>query len=390
MKLLLYSHFFAPSVGGTETIVLSIARGLSELPTSSGLSEFEITLATQTPAAGFDDRQLPFQVVRQPSLSQLWRLVRSSDLIHVAGPALSPLVLGLVMRKPVVVEHHGFQTICPTGQLYMERTGAPCPGHFMAGHHIECLRCRSDSDRLASWKLWSLTFVRRFLCARVAANIAPTEWLNGLLNLPKTVSILHGLDALAPRRHSRPPSHPPTIVFQGRLVSTKGIRVLLEAASILRSSNRSFKIVIIGDGPERHSLEELTEQLQLSTCVRFTGRLGSAELESTVAKANIVVVPSLGGEVFGLVVAENMSRGLTIVASDLGAFTEVLGDAGLTFRTGDSLDLAHQLTRLLEDSALRSDLRVRAKQRVLQRYPLDRMVDAHADLYRQICTTNRF
>jgi len=39
---------FAPSVGGTETIVLSIARGLSELRTSSGLSEFEITLVTET------------------------------------------------------------------------------------------------------------------------------------------------------------------------------------------------------------------------------------------------------------------------------------------------------------------------------------------------------
>jgi len=53
MKLLLYSHFFAPSVGGTETIVLSIARGLAELRTSSGLSEFEITLVTKTPAENF-------------------------------------------------------------------------------------------------------------------------------------------------------------------------------------------------------------------------------------------------------------------------------------------------------------------------------------------------
>src|SRR6266852_778489 len=130
VKLLLYSHFFAPSVGGTETIVLSIARGLAELRTSSDLAEFEITLVTQTPAEEFDDRLLPFQVLRQPSLAQLWRLVRSSDVIHVAGPALSPLALGLVMRKPVVIEHHGFQTICPTGQLFMERTAAPCPGHF--------------------------------------------------------------------------------------------------------------------------------------------------------------------------------------------------------------------------------------------------------------------
>ena len=386
MKLLLYSHFFAPNVGGTETIVLSLARGLAELRARSGLPEFQIILVTQTPAEDFDDRPLPFQVIRQPSLAQLWRLTRSSNVIHVAGPALSPLLFGLIMRKPVIIEHHGFQTICPTGQLFMERTGAPCPGHFMAGHHVECIRCRTDNNWLASWRLWSLTFVRRFLCSRVAANVAPTEWLNGLLHLPNTVSIPHGLGAIASSPELRHLTEPPTIVFQGRLVSTKGVRVLLEAAGILRSSNRSFELVVIGDGPERPALEELAQTMQLSTCVRFTGCLGTADLETNFAKASIIVVPSLGGEVFGLVVAENMSRGLSIVASDLGAFTEVLGDAGLTFRVGDARDLAHQLERLLDDSELRLSLGVRAGQRVSQCYPLNRMIDAHARLYRQIAT----
>ena len=55
---------------------------------------------------------------------------RLKRVIHVAGPALSPLALGLLMRKPVAIKHHGFQAICPTGQLFMERTGAPCPGHY--------------------------------------------------------------------------------------------------------------------------------------------------------------------------------------------------------------------------------------------------------------------
>jgi len=389
VKLLLYSHFFAPSVGGTETIVLSIARGLAELRTPSGFAEFKITLVTQTPAKDFDDHAFSFQVLRQPSFSQLWRLIRSSDLIHVAGPALSPLALGLILRKPVVIEHHGFQTICPTGQLFMERTGVPCPGHFMAGHHLECLRCRSNSDWLTSWKLWLLTFVRRFLCSRVVANIAPTEWLSGLLHLPKIISIPHGLEATTSGAQFEHVPHPPTIVFQGRLVSTKGIRVLLEAAGILRSRNRSFELVVIGDGPERDALEELAQKMQLSSCVRFVGRLNTSELESTLAKANIVVVPSLGGEVFGLVVAENMSRGLPIVASDLGAFTEVLGDTGLTFRIGDAHELEHQLARLLDDHGLRLNLGCRARQRVSESYPRDRMIDAHARLYRQIIAENR-
>ena len=149
MNLLFYSHYFAPSIGGVETIVLSLARGLAEVRTPCGLTEFDLTLVTETPAEDFDDRILPFRVLRQPSFAHLLQMIRSSDIIHVAGPALSPLLLGLLTRKPVVIEHHGFQTICPTGQLLIEPSSTPCPGHFMAGRHRECLRCRSNNNWLA-------------------------------------------------------------------------------------------------------------------------------------------------------------------------------------------------------------------------------------------------
>jgi glycogen synthase len=385
VKLLFYSHYFAPSIGGVETIVLSLSRGLAQLRASSDLAEFELTLITQTPADDFDDRLLPFRVLRQPSLRHLLREIRSSDIVHVAGPALAPLVLGLLTGRPVVIEHHGFQTICPTGQLIIERTNEPCPGHFMAGRHLECLRCRSNNNWLASAKLWSLTFVRRFLCARAAANIMPTEWLSGLIQLPNAVSVPHGIETMAPRVEQVCPSRPPLIIFQGRLVTTKGLRVLLEAASILRPKHREFEVLVIGDGPERQALQDLAEKLQLSSCVRFVGRLAAAEVDSAFANASAVVLPSLGGEVFGLVLAENMLRGLPIIASDLGCFVEVLGDTGLTFRVGNANDLASQLASLLDDPSLASRLGGRARQRIFDRYPRRDMIEAHARLYRQLC-----
>jgi len=356
VKLLFYSHYFAPSIGGVETIVLSLLRGLAELHASKGLAEFELTLVTETPAEGFDDRLLPFRVLRQPGFRQLLREIRSSDIVHVAGPALAPLVLGLLTGRAVVVEHHGFQAICPTGQLIIERTNMPCPGHFMAGRHYECLRCRSNNNWLASVKLWLLTFARRFLCARAAANIMPTEWLSGLINLPHAISVPHGIDTIVPHIEPAHPSPLPLIIFQGRLVTTKGLPVLLEAASILRSKHREFDVLVIGDGPERQALQDLAEKLQLSSCTRFVGRLAAAEVESAFAKASVVVLPSLGGEVFGLVLAENMLRGLPVVASDVGCFSEVLGDAGLTFRAGEAKDLASKIASLLDDSAIASQL----------------------------------
>ena len=387
MKILLYSHYFAPSIGGAEAVVLTIARGLAEVRANADLSEFAITIITQTAAEDFDDSVLPFRILRQPGLLQLWQEIRSSDIVHLAGPALVPLMLGLLGRKPLTIEHHGFQTICPTGQLLIEPANVPCCGHFMAGNHFECLRCRPDGNWLASWKLWLLTFARRFFCSHVAANIMPTEFLAGLLRLPRMRVIPHGIEPLASLRRSSPASGPPAIVFQGRLVSTKGGRVLLEAASILRSRNRLLELVIIGDGPERTKLQDLVRQLQLSSCVRFTGRLNTVEVESILATASAVVVPSLAGEVFGLVVAENMARGLPVIASDLGAFREVLGDAGLTFHVGDANDLAEQLTKLLDDPGRASRLGDRAKQRVVDFYPREGMIRAHAQLYREVCNS---
>jgi glycogen synthase len=385
MKLLIYSHFFAPSVGGVETIVLSLARGLAGLRDSHGAPPFEISLVTQTPAGDYEDSTNPFRTIRQPGLLQLWQLVRKCDVVHVAGPALAPLILCLSAGKPFVVEHHGFQTICPNGQLLIEPAGVPCPGHFMAGRHAECLRCNSGQGWVASCKLWVLTFVRRFLCARAAANITPTEWLGGQLHLPQSTAIPHGLAVIEAPSRLEPPRGTPVFAFQGRLVTTKGVRLLFEAARILREQHRSFELLIIGDGPERASLEQFARESQLDAQICFTGRLNGAQLDAALARSSAVVVPSLGGEVFGLVVAENMLRALPVVASDLGAFTEVLGDTGLTFRTGDAAALAASLSRLLDDPSFATSLGRRARERALDFCDKSRMIEAHTRVYCKVC-----
>jgi glycogen synthase len=388
MKLLIYSHFFAPSIGGVETLVLSLARGLSQLLRPDGQSEFEVTLTTQTPADGYDDRLLPFPVLRQPSRQRLWKLIRSTDVLHVAGTALLPILFGRLARTPVVVEHHGFQTICPNGQLLIEPAGTPCPGHFMAGRHGQCLRCNSGSGWLKSLRLWLLTFARRFLCASVAANITPTQWLGSLIQLPRTLAIPHGLDVVPRPLVDAQTENPPVIAFLGRLVSTKGIGTLTAAAGILRQAQKRFAILIVGDGPERAALEARVRADQLEGRIRFAGRLGGDDLNKALAGVSIVVVPSLGGEVFGLVVAENMLRGLPVVASNLGAFVEVLGDAGLTFEIGNAAALATQLARLLDDPHLRASLGRKACERAAEYCDFRRMLDAHARVYREACGAN--
>jgi len=167
----------------------------------------------------------------------------------------------------------------------------------------------------------------------------------------------------------------------GRLVSTKGIRLLLKACEILREEKRSFELLVIGDGPERASLETIVREWQLTSHVQFLGRLKQSQISEVLAKATVVVAPSLGGEVFGMVVAENMLNGIPVLASDLGAFVEVIGDAGLTFKMGDPVDLARQMARLVDDSSLLERFRRSARQRVLDCFPMSHMIDGHTEIY---------
>ena len=253
------------------------------------------------------------------------------------------------------------------------------------------MRCNSGDGWLASLRLWVLTFVRRFLCGRVAANITPTEWLGGLVKLPRVVAIAHGLEGgererMAAEARLARENEALTIAFLGRLVTTKGVGTLMEAATILHRDGVRFRLLIIGDGPERGALEAAARDGKLNEFVRFAGRLGPEDMAAALSEAAMVAVPSLGGEVFGLVLVENMLRGLPVVASDLGAFVEVLGDGGLTFATGDARGLAAQLARLLGDPDLRAKLGAEGRKRAVELCDAEDRLEAHARIYLRLGT----
>jgi len=269
----------------------------------------------------------------------------------------------------------------------MESAEEPCPGHFMANHHAVCLRCNSRWGWLASAQQWLLTFVRRFLCSRASSNIVPTRWLGNQLRLPGTVCLAHGLETISPVPL---PAHtePPLLVFQGRLVSTKGVAVLLEAMRILKERNRTLELLVIGDGPERVKLEQLARQKGISAEVRFAGNVPTTQVEEMLNHVRAVVIPSIAGEVFGLVLAENMLRAIPVIAADLGPFVEILGNTGLLFRNLDPADLAAKITKVLDDPVPSCELARIARQRALDSYDKSRMIDAHARLYESVVTAN--
>jgi len=384
MNLLIYSHYFAPSVGGVESIVQSLAGGIGELRTLNGDREFNVTVVTETPAESYDDAKFPFRVVRRPGVIRLWQLVRASDVIHLAGPAFLPMFLAWLARKRFVVEHHGYQATCPNGLFVHQPDRSICPGHFQAGRYGECFQCLG-SEFSSGWtaaKLLAFMFPRDWLARAATTNIAVTSHVDDRQKLPHTKVVYHGIEDQLPNPDRAMPSQKLRIAYVGRLVPEKGVPVLLEAGKILKAEGHDLEIRIIGDGSERPKLEEFIQREKLEPFTSITGFLTGDAFAGALRDVSVVVMPSTWEETAGLAAIEQMMRGRLVIAADIGGLTEVLGDAGLKFVPGNPVSLANCLRSVIQNPALVGSYGEKARSRALRLFQRSTMITEHSQIYR--------
>jgi glycosyltransferase involved in cell wall biosynthesis len=386
MKVLIYSRPFAPLIGGVETYVMLLARGLASSSGARHSGAIQVTVATEAVVGGFDDSSLPFHVVRQPRLRKLFRLIQQADIIQIAGPCLLPMLLAWLLRKPFAIEQHNYQPACPNGLLFFEPTKSICPGHFMAKHYAKCWECNRRAGVLQSSKMWLLTFFRRWLCNQATVNIAITCHVQERLQLRNSLVIYYGIPDTAQQiespTHKHTPSHPLCIAYVGRLVSEKGLDALVDAAAMLKRDRLDFRLKFIGDGPEREHLEGRAAEQLLDGQVVFTGFVTGEELRRAVEDVAVMVMPSRWEETAGLSAIEQMMRGRLVICADIGGLGEVVDGAGLKFPCGDSSSLAAFLRQVVANPQVVEQFGKKARARALQLFAVDRMIREHLDLYR--------
>lgn len=174
----------------------------------------------------------------------------------------------------------------------------------------------------------------------------------------------------------------PTVLFVGRLSSEKGCAVLLEAARLLAERGRRFSVVLVGDGPERPTLEQTVRLAGMGSFVAFEG--WKLDVSPYYAQADVVVVPSLR-EGLSLTTLEAMASGAPVVASRVGGLTEVVLDeeTGVLVEPGDATGLAAALDRCLGDPALRRRLGDAGRRRAVECYSVATMVERTIAVYRR-------
>jgi glycosyltransferase involved in cell wall biosynthesis len=372
MKVLIYSHGFAPNIGGVETYTMILAQGL----VARGI---QASVVTQTASGTLDDAALPFTVVRQPNLYHLCRKVADADVIHIAGPCIGPMVICAVLRKPAVIEHHGYQACCPNGLLLHELDSALCEGSFLQRKYRDCLRCQSARVGVfAGLRNIVLTAVRRKLCGMAAANLAVSHHVQTRLRLGNMPVIYHGIPDTRQELASRGPI---CFGYIGRMVAEKGLPVLISAAKRLHDEAREFRVIMIGDGPERSQLENMCDAAGLHGRITFTGWLTAERLEEATRDIGVAVIPSICEETAGLAAIEQMMRGRAVLASDIGGLREIVDDVGMRFAPGNAEQLASCMRHLIRHPALARQLGQRARLRAEARFHEGRMVGEHRAVY---------
>jgi glycosyltransferase involved in cell wall biosynthesis len=387
MELLFYSHAFAPQVGGIETFSMHLACGLAQRNHGGGATPAHVTVVTQTAEARQPDApQAPFQIIRRPGARRLWQLIGSADKVVLAGPAILPLLFALIRRKPVIVTHHGYQSICPNGLLFYVPTQSPCSGHFAARRYLECVKCNAPQEKLAgSIRSLLLTFLRRGLCWFANSNVAVSDHVARQIALPHAQVIRNGVPVMPPMEGISETSQTGIcFAYVGRLVTEKGVGTLLDAAGLLKARKCRFRILIIGDGPEREPLQRMASSASLDDVVSFEGFLTGSQLQEMLTEVSVVVVPSIWEEPAPLSPLEQMMQNRLVIGSDIGGLAEQIGDAGLRFEVGNSAALADQMQRVIEDPLSITQCGYRARERALKLYSLDRMLQEYRILIRGV------
>lgn len=176
----------------------------------------------------------------------------------------------------------------------------------------------------------------------------------------------------------------PTILFVGFFRKLKGIDILILSANEVLKKIPDCVFVLVGDGPERSYLEELTHKLGISDNIIFIGEIPYENLPNYYKNCDIFVLPSRS-ESWGRVVLEALVNEKPVIVSDACAIADfvVLNELGLSFPVDNALELSNNIIFLLANREIAKKMGEKGKQVVLKRYSTKVIAPKYLDLWQK-------
>ena len=175
-------------------------------------------------------------------------------------------------------------------------------------------------------------------------------------------------------------------IFIGRLIAYKAVDVALRALARCRDRGCELSLSVVGEGPQRAALEELSQSLGIGDRVVFHGTLSPEGVAEEIDRSGFLVSPSVdepgGPEAFGVVVTEAMAASRPALVSRCGGLVDQVRDGreGFVVEQRDVEGLATAMERLAGDSALRERLGVQARERAVARFDSEDLASRLEDI----------
>lgn len=201
----------------------------------------------------------------------------------------------------------------------------------------------------------------------------------------KVTTIANGVNfnrKLPPRQSTRTP----LVIFTGRLIPRKNLKILVQA---LKNISLSFQCLIIGDGEDLLELKNYCQVSGIQDRVEFLGH--KTDVAPYLSKSDIFVLPSLD-EGLSWSLLEAMSCGLACVVSDADGNVELINNGynGLVFKLRDgAAGLTKCLRQLIVDTKLRRRLSANAQKTVKENYSESAMITSYQNLYLRLANFDR-
>lgn len=354
MRILQLAKYYWPRSGGMERVVQGLAEGLVEQG-----HEVEVVAVT-----AFGDPRPGER--RRASVTRAW------SLAPMGSQELAPTYMAAAWRRADVIHLHHPHSLADVAYAFR-----PSLAPLVVTQHADY---PSAKYKIPGW--YTLRRAEAIIVPS-AAHIALSRELKGWES--KVTVIPFGIDQrrweLVP---PRPPGNPPRAIFIGHLEPWKGVDFLLRALAQVPD----LRLDIVGSGPERNRLETLARALAVTDRAKFWGEYPDEDLPRRMADADFLVLPSVSvDEMFGLVLLEAMAAGRPVITTAVPSGVREVTDPGVTglevpIRDVDAL--ARAMRTLAENRELRERMGAAGRERVRQRFTVDRMTEAHLELYHQV------
>jgi len=395
MRFCMVTTFYPPRhLGGDAIYVQSLARALvreghevdvvccDDAYVLAGGEPLTAAAPTQDDADGVRVHRIASPVLGR--LASLWMhqaggpgplraamaavLDRGYDVLHFHNVSLAggPAVLGLGRADLRLLTLHDYWFVCPTHVLWKNGERA-CD-------RPACLGCTLRSHRPP--QPWRWGGVRERGLRHLDTVLAPSAWSaseHRRRGFPRAIDVLPLFSRFPVAARRSTPSPRPRFLYAGRLIASKGVRLLVELFARLPQ----YDLVLVGDG---ELAAPLASAYVACPNLRFAGTLGADGLASHYAAATATIVPSLAPESFGLVAVESFAFGTPVITLDPGACGDLVREsgAGIACRDADEMEVA--IHRLARDAALRDELGSRALATCVDRFGEARHLDDYLAL----------